>query len=79
MRISRPEGGYFLWLAFEPGFDTLALHQQALAHGIGIAPGPMFSARRSLNHCVRLNCGHPWDARMEAAVRTLARLATAQR
>lgn len=78
VRISRPDGGYFIWLAFEPGFDTLALHQQALAQGVGIAPGPIFSARRGLNNCVRLNCGHPWDARLDDAVRTLAKLAAAQ-
>jgi DNA-binding transcriptional MocR family regulator len=78
VQLSQPGGGYFVWLTFAPGFDTLALHQQALAQGIGIAPGPIFSARQGLRHCIRLNYGHPWDARMEAAMATLGALAYAQ-
>jgi len=67
-----------VWLSFAPGFDTLALHQQALAQGIGIASGPIFSARQGLRNCIRLNYGHPWDARMEAAMATLGALVRAQ-
>ncbi|APW36873.1 GntR family transcriptional regulator [Rhodoferax koreense] len=75
VQVSQPEGGYFLWVTFAPGFDTLALHQQALALGISIAPGPIFSARRGFGHCVRLNFGHPWSERLEDAMATLGRLA----
>jgi DNA-binding transcriptional MocR family regulator len=78
VRVSRPAGGYFVWVEFAEGFDALALHQAALAHGISIAPGPMFSARRHFRHCLRLNYGHPWDARFEAAMQTLGALAAQQ-
>ena len=74
-RLSRPAGGYFLWLELAPGSDTLALHRQALQHGISIAPGPIFSAKREYRHCLRLNFGHPWDASMEQAIATLGQLA----
>nr|WP_315205161.1 PLP-dependent aminotransferase family protein [uncultured Albidiferax sp.] len=74
VQVSKPGGGYFVWVVFAPGFDALALHQQALAQGISIAPGPMFSARQGLRHCVRLNFGHPWDARMETAMAALGAL-----
>lgn len=74
VQVSKPGGGYFVWVFFAPGFDALALHQQALAQGISIAPGPMFSARQGLRHCIRLNFGHPWDARMEAAMAALGAL-----
>lgn len=74
VQVSKPGGGYFVWVVFAPGFDALALHQQALAQGISIAPGPMFSARQGLRHCIRLNFGHPWDARMEAAMAALGAL-----
>ena len=73
-RVSRPEGGYFLWLELPEGTDTLALHRRALAQGISIAPGPIFSAKREYRHCLRLNSGHPWDGRFEAAVAALGRL-----
>ena len=56
--------------------DALQLHRQALEQGISIAPGPIFSAKREFGHCIRLNFGHPIDARLRAAVATLARLAS---
>ncbi|MGO4303994.1 aminotransferase-like domain-containing protein [Cupriavidus sp. RAF12] len=78
VRVSRPDGGYFLWVEFASGFDALALHRAALAEGIAIAPGPIFSARQGYRNCIRLNYGHAWDARAEAAVATLGALARAQ-
>ena len=78
VRVSRPAGGYFLWVEFAEGFDALALHEAALAHGISVAPGPIFSARRQFRHCLRLNYGHPWNARFEAAMQTLGALAGRQ-
>lgn len=76
-RATRPEGGYFLWVELPAGADTLALHRAALEHGISIAPGPMFSARREYRHCLRLNYGHPWNAQLEDAMALLGRLAAA--
>lgn len=76
-RVTRPAGGYFLWLELPPACDALALQRQALQQGISIAPGPIFSARRGFGHCLRLNHGHPLDARMEAAVHELGRMAQA--
>jgi len=78
VRVSRPAGGYFVWVEFAKGFDALALHQAALEHGIGVAPGPVFSARRNFRNCLRLNYGHPWSERFEAAMQTLGRLARQQ-
>lgn len=75
VRVSRPDGGYFLWVAFARGFDTLLLHQRALAQGISLAPGPMFSARRGYRNCIRLNYGHPWEPRFDAAMEILGTLA----
>jgi DNA-binding transcriptional MocR family regulator len=76
-RLTRPAGGYFLWVELPAGSDALALHRKALAKGISIAPGPMFSPGRAFGHCIRLNSGHPWEGPVEAAVATLARLARA--
>jgi DNA-binding transcriptional MocR family regulator len=74
-RATRPAGGYFLWVELPEGVDALQLHRQALAQGISTAPGPIFSASRSFAHCLRLNYGHEWNARSEAALATLGRLA----
>jgi len=74
-RVTRPQGGYFLWLELPRGTDALELHRRALAAGISIAPGAIFSARDDFRHCLRLNYGHPGDRRMTRALRTLGALA----
>jgi len=75
-RVTQPQGGYFLWLELPPEVDALKLHRLALSQRISIAPGPLFSAdHERFRHCVRINFGHPGDARFEAAMRTVGRLA----
>jgi DNA-binding transcriptional MocR family regulator len=74
--VQPPAGGYFLWVRLPGGVDTLALHRQLVREGIGIAPGPLFSAQRAYGSYLRLNSGHPWCATMEQAIATIGRLAT---
>ncbi|WP_439862315.1 GntR family transcriptional regulator MpaR [Pseudomonas sp. MBLB4136] len=76
-RVTRPAGGYFLWFEFPERVDSLQLFQLALAQGISLAPGPIFSATRRFGNCARLNYGHPWDARSEQAMATLGRILAA--
>jgi DNA-binding transcriptional MocR family regulator len=73
-RVSRPSGGYFLWLQLPDYVDSLQLFQLAMAQGISLAPGPIFSPTRRFRHCVRLNYGKPWDKASEAAMATLGKL-----
>ncbi len=75
-RISHPAGGYFLWVELPRGSDTLALQRRAFEQGIGLSPGPMFSALGRYRTALRLNCGHPWSAELAAGIATLGRLAT---
>jgi DNA-binding transcriptional MocR family regulator len=78
-RVSRPGGGYFLWIELPPGSDALELHGRAMKAGISIAPGPMFSASRQFGHCLRVNYGHPLDARALSALQQVGRLASLTR
>ena len=75
-RVTRPAGDYFLWLELPEGTDALQLQQRASQLGISIAPGPMFSASRGFGNCLRLNCGHPFDERIEGALARLGQLAS---
>lgn len=43
-RAPRPGGGYFLWFEFPEQVDSLQLFQLALAQGISLASGQIFSA-----------------------------------
>ncbi len=73
-RVTRPSGGYFLWFEFPQQVDSLQLLQLALAQGISLAPGPIFSATQRFRNCARLNYGSPWDGRSEAAMELLGRM-----
>jgi DNA-binding transcriptional MocR family regulator len=74
-RITRPAGGFVLWVELPAQVNALRLHQQALAVGISIAPGPIFSAKQRFGNFIRLSCGHPWTSRLEHALVTLGKLA----
>lgn len=73
-KVTRPAGGYFLWFEFPEQVDSLKLFQLALAQGISLAPGPIFSATRRFGNCARLNSGHPWSPRSEQAMAVLGRI-----
>ncbi|OZG70353.1 GntR family transcriptional regulator [Hahella sp. CCB-MM4] len=74
-RVSRPEGGYFLWLEMPEQVDSLKLFNLALRQGISIAPGPIFSATRRFRNYIRLNYGYPWGPNSEAAMENLGKIA----
>ena len=77
-RVTRPSGGYFLWLELPAEVDALELYRQSLAAGVSLAPGPMFSPQRGFSRHIRLNCGHPWNAALDNAVATVGQLVSAQ-
>ena len=73
-RVSRPAGGFVLWLELPPQVKTRPLFQRALDEGICFAPGEVFSASGRFANCLRLSCGHTWDARIERGVMRLGAL-----
>jgi DNA-binding transcriptional MocR family regulator len=77
-KVTRPKGGFILWLQFPEAFDALVLYEEALAHNINIAPGVMFSPLGHYRNCVRLNCGLPWSPRIEQAMQILGQLCKRQ-
>ena len=75
-QMTRPSGGFILWVSLPARINTKHLHSLALQQGISIAPGLIFSNTEQFNHCIRLNCGLPWNAEAERALKTLGELAT---
>jgi DNA-binding transcriptional MocR family regulator len=76
-RMTQPEGGYFIWVELPERCDAMTLHRRAVKEGISIAPGAIFTVSQRFPNALRLNHGHPWDARMAAAVARLGELARA--
>jgi DNA-binding transcriptional MocR family regulator len=73
-RITRPQGGFVLWVELPPGVDSMELFEQALAAGVSIAPGTLFSPTQKYRRFIRLNAGMVWSDPLRAAVDTLGRL-----
>ena len=75
-QMTRPSGGYTLWLRLPAPVNCKELHARALQQGISIVPGQIFSNTEQFNHCLRLSCGMPWSREIERAIMTLGLLAT---
>ncbi len=76
--LSRPQGGFLLWCELPAKVDSMELFKQARAAGISIAPGPLFSSDGRFLNFIRINCGYPWNARIERSVGILGHLVSRQ-
>ena len=54
--------------------DSMELYQRAIRERIATAPGPIFSAKRKFRNYIRLNCGNPWSAKIEQAMKRLGEI-----
>jgi DNA-binding transcriptional MocR family regulator len=78
VKVSRPQGGFVLWVELPRQLNAYRLYQQALKHQVSVAPGQLFSARGQFGNCIRLSYARPWDAEVEAAIKTLGNLIKGQ-
>ena len=72
--MSRPRGGFMIWVEMPPGTDSLSLYQRAAAEGIGITPGPIFSLTGKFRNYIRLSAAYI-DESVEKAIERLGELA----
>lgn len=72
--ITRPQGGFTLWIEMNKKINAYKLHKRALKHNIGIAPGQIFSSQGRFENCFRLSYGEPWSPRIEEGIKTLGRI-----
>jgi len=74
-KISRPQGGFVLWVEMNKKMDGYKLHKRALKHNIGIAPGQIFSMKGSqFSNYFRLSYGTPWNSKVEHGLKTIGEL-----
>ena len=70
-RLNLPGGGLQLWIEMPQQCSSGAVFEAALQEGILIAPGSLFSNSSRFDHYLRLNCGWPYDAEIDGALRQL--------
>jgi DNA-binding transcriptional MocR family regulator len=74
-RVTRPQGGFVLWIEVNKRINAYKLHKRALKHNIGIAPGAIFSPHEGrFENCFRLSFGEPWSDKIEDAIRIIGKL-----
>jgi DNA-binding transcriptional MocR family regulator len=73
-RLSRPAGGFLLWVELPEEVDSIALQRRAMERGLSVAPGPAFSASGNFLNYTRLNGGFIWSERLARSLDLLAQL-----
>lgn len=73
-RVTRPQGGFTLWIEMNPRVNAYKLHKRALKHNIGVAPGQIFSSQGRFENCIRIGYGEPWSDRVAQGLQTLGKL-----
>jgi len=73
-RVTRPVGGFVLWIEMPSCIDSVRLYGDALKQNVSIAPGLLFSAQATCRNFIRLSTAR-WDEEMEAAIARLGRVA----
>jgi DNA-binding transcriptional MocR family regulator len=73
-RITRPQGGFAIWVEVNERVDAYKLHKRALKHHIGFAPGQIFSSHGRYENAFRICCGEPWSSKIEEGIKTLGKL-----
>jgi DNA-binding transcriptional MocR family regulator len=73
-RVTRPQGGFVLWIEMNKKINAYKLHKRALKHKIGIVPGQIFSSQGRFENCFRISFGEPWSDEIGGGIQTLGRL-----
>ena len=72
--VTRPQGAFTLWIEMNKKINAYKLHKRALKHGIGIAPGQIFSSQGRFENCFRISYGEPWSDQIGHGLQTLGKL-----
>lgn len=74
-KVTRPTGGFVLWVELPKQVDSLEFHRRAKEKKISVTPGTIFSTTRKYKNFIRISCGNPWSKEIEAAMIELGRIA----
>lgn len=74
--LSRPQGGFLMWIELPVNIDTVRLNQFLLDKKINIAVGSLFSASGKYRNCLRLNYACEFNDAMKLVLKTLGEAVT---
>jgi DNA-binding transcriptional MocR family regulator len=73
-KVSRPHGGFILWLELNKKVNAFKLRTEAMKHKISIVPGKIFSASSNYSNCIRISFGKPWGKEVDEGLMILGKL-----
>lgn len=73
-KVSRPLGGFVLWVQLNEKINAFMLRNEAMKHHISIVPGKIFSANCNYTNCLRISFGKPWDDDADYGLMMLGKL-----
>ena len=73
-KVSRPHGGFILWVELNKKADTFRLRSEAMKHSIAIVPGKIFSSGCNYTNCLRISFGKPYNEDVEYGLMMLGKL-----
>lgn len=73
-KVTKPDGGFVLWLELEKQIDTAALFDLAVKQGINFAPGRMFTLHDQFHNCMRVSFGLKWNAHIDFHLKKLGNI-----
>lgn len=73
-KVSRPAGGFVLWIEMNEAVDAMELFHEAIEHGVSIAPGHLFSADGRFSHHIRIGFGTTFNDSIDKSLKTLGQL-----
>ena len=73
-KVSRPHGGFILWLELNKKVNAFKLRTEAMKHNISLVPGKIFSASGNFANCIRISFARPWDNESDYGLMLLGKL-----
>ena len=73
-KLSRPQGGFVLWVELPKRVNASKLRSEAMRHHISVVPGKIFSVRCNYNNFIRISFGKPWNEDMDYGLMMLGKI-----
>lgn len=73
-KVSRPQGGYVLWIEMNEQVNAFELFEKALKENISIAPGQIFSTDARFTNYIRISFGAPYNDSIDKSLKKLGKL-----
>ncbi|SEI97247.1 DNA-binding transcriptional regulator, MocR family, contains an aminotransferase domain [Dyadobacter koreensis] len=73
-KVSRPQGGYVLWIEMNKNVNAFELFEKALQEKVSIAPGQIFSTDARFTNYIRISFGAPYSEFIDKSLKKLGKI-----